>query len=82
MAISQGVNYILPLLIYPLLIRTLGIEKFGGVSLSIAVMQVLLLVVEYGFGYSATKLVAINHLDKNYTSQIFQKLSLRELFYS
>ncbi|WP_267966206.1 oligosaccharide flippase family protein [Citrobacter portucalensis] len=74
MAISQGVNYILPLLIYPLLIRTLGIEKFGGVSLSIAVMQVLLLVVEYGFGYSATKLVAINHLDKNYTSQIFSKV--------
>lgn len=60
LAVSQGTNYLLPLLIYPVLIKTVGVSDFGKVSLAIVVMQLSFLVIEFGFGYSATRIVALN----------------------
>lgn len=67
-------------MIYPLLIRILGVESFGKVSLSIVIMQMLFLIVEYGFGYSATRLVAINRGDKEYISKSLAKIIVARLW--
>ncbi|EEN5780012.1 oligosaccharide flippase family protein, partial [Salmonella enterica] len=51
LAISQGSNYLLPLLIYPVLIRTIGINEFGKVTFAIVIMQMFFLIIDFGFGY-------------------------------
>jgi PST family polysaccharide transporter len=62
----QALNYILPLVALPFLVRVLGIEQFGMVSFVRGTMLVLFLIVDYGFTYSATKRVSVerDNLDK------------------
>jgi len=50
----QLTNYLLPLITLPYIIRIVGIEKFGIVSLVQSVMLYLLIIVDYGFNYTAT----------------------------
>ncbi len=57
-------------MIFPYLVRVIGISGFGDLSFSLIIIQVLLLIVEYGFGYSGTKEVALNN-DKSYLSTLF-----------
>ncbi|WP_180964394.1 oligosaccharide flippase family protein, partial [Escherichia coli] len=61
LAISQGANYLLPLLIFPYLVRVIGVSNFGDLSFSLITIQVLLMIVEYGFGYSGTREIALNN---------------------
>lgn len=79
LAISQGANYLLPLMIFPYLVRVIGVEKFGDLSFSLITIQVLLLIVDYGFGYSGTRDVALNN-DKVHLSTIFFGVILARLF--
>ena len=57
---TQGLNYILPFLILPYLIKTLSTGSFGIFIYSQAVMQMMLLFVDFGFNISATKEVSVN----------------------
>ncbi|EFN7660599.1 flippase, partial [Escherichia coli] len=41
LAISQGANYLLPLLIFPYLVRVIGVSNFGDLSFSLITIQVL-----------------------------------------
>jgi len=43
-----GLNYIAPLLVLPYLMKVLGAEKFGYIVFSLAVMQYLMLLVDFG----------------------------------
>ncbi len=70
LAISQGANYLLPLLIFPYLVRVVGVSNFGDLSFSLITIQVLLMVVEYGFGYSGTREIALNN-NKRFHSEFF-----------
>jgi PST family polysaccharide transporter len=60
----QATNFILPLIIFPYLIRVLGIEKFGLVSLAQASITYLMVFTDYGFNLSATRDTAIHKNDK------------------
>ena len=60
MYFTQGLNYILPFLILPYLIKTLSTASFGIFIYSQAVMQMMLLFVDFGFNISATKEVSVN----------------------
>jgi PST family polysaccharide transporter len=55
----QALNYIIPLVSLPFLVRVLGIEQFGMVSFVRGTMLVLFLIVDYGFTYSATRRVSV-----------------------
>lgn len=67
----QGANYILPLVTLPYLVRTLGIEAFGQLSFSLAVIQYFVILTDYGFNLSATRAVARQQANKNAVSVIF-----------
>jgi O-antigen/teichoic acid export membrane protein len=54
----QSVQYIIPLLTITLLLRVLGLEKWGQISLLMAFGQMSLIVLEYGFHMSATQAAA------------------------
>ena len=55
LTLLQALNYILPLVSLPFLLRVLGLEAFGAVSFVRGVMLVLFLIVDYGFNYSAVR---------------------------
>ncbi|GGN00276.1 O-antigen transporter [Thermus composti] len=59
----QGANYLFPLLTLPYLSRVLGPEGFGKLALAQASVQYLYLVLDYGFGLSATREVARSRQD-------------------
>jgi len=77
----QGINYIAPLLVLPYLIMVLGAEKFGYIGFSLAVTQYLMLLVDFGFNFTATKRIALAkdnqaELNRIFTSTLYAKIGL------
>ena len=52
------VNMVVPILLIPYLIKTLGIEGFGIIALCQAVVSYGVIFVDYGFNFTATKNIA------------------------
>ncbi len=63
-------NYILPILTLPYLVRVLGTEKFGTISLAQAIFSYLIIFTDYGFNLTTTRDIAIHKLDKVEISRI------------
>lgn len=75
----QFFNLVVPLLTLPYITRVLGSESYGTFSIALNVITYLQVVVEYGFGMSATRKVAIKkqeNLDKTFTSVVFGRAIL------
>lgn len=67
----QGANFILPLIIFPYLVRTLGSEKYGLVMVAQSVALFLTIIVDFGFNISATREVANLKNNKEKLSQFY-----------
>lgn len=67
----QLTNYLLPLLFVPYLVKTIGVEKFGLVSFSQAIMSVLAVITDYGFNLISTRDISLNRADRNKVSEIY-----------
>jgi polysaccharide transporter, PST family len=67
----QLTNYIIPLIFIPYIIRVIGIEKFGLISLSQALMLLLAVIADYGFNLISTKEIAIHRDDIRKLSSIY-----------
>ncbi|WP_228135094.1 flippase [Acinetobacter ursingii] len=72
LSIVQGLNYLLPLITLPYLVRILGAEKFGILSLATAVVAFLVVFTDYGFNYTATREISLN---KNNTEELIKIFS-------
>lgn len=57
--IVQFSNYVLPFLVIPLLTRALGIEGFGKYAYYIALPNLLMIIIKFGFEFSATRQISI-----------------------
>jgi polysaccharide transporter, PST family len=71
LSLFRGVNMISPLLLYPYLIRTVGMENFGHITLAFAVYTYLNLVGDYGFQQSAVRETAANREDHQSISNTY-----------
>jgi len=67
----QGTNFILPLITFPYLVRTLGLEKYGTVMIASSLVVFLNIIVDFGFNISATREVSIIRNDKKKLSKLF-----------
>jgi polysaccharide transporter, PST family len=57
--IVQAVSYVAPLLVLLYLTRVLGVEKYGVVAFSIGITQIGYVVLDLGFGFSATQKISV-----------------------
>lgn len=71
LGVMQIANYLIPMTTLPYLTRVLGIESFGKMVFVQAVMAYLVLFVEFGFSWSATREIAANRGDHKLISAIF-----------
>ena len=71
LTILQIFTYILPLITLPYLVSVLGIEVFGQVVFAQALMVYFSLIVDFGFGFSATREIAINRDNQEKIGEIY-----------
>ncbi|MHA4808702.1 flippase [Flavitalea flava] len=71
MSIIQGANFVLPVVVMPFVIRKIGADRFGVVSVAQVVMIFLSTFSDYGFNLTATRDVALYKQDKQRISKIF-----------
>ncbi|WP_390410467.1 oligosaccharide flippase family protein [Lacticaseibacillus jixiensis] len=77
----QIVNTVIPLLTLPFITRILGSEGFGIFSISLNIFGYLQTIIEYGFGMSATREIALlakdedtnNRQNRLFTSVVFSR---------
>ncbi|MBB7893266.1 oligosaccharide flippase family protein, partial [Escherichia coli] len=77
----QGTNYLLPLIILPYLVRVLGPEQYGRLGFSVAIIQYLILLIDFGFNLLSSARIAKNKentfiVSKIYSATIFAKVCI------
>jgi O-antigen/teichoic acid export membrane protein len=60
LTILQVFNMVLPFITIPYLIKTIGFEKYGIIIYSQALLNYVVIIVNYGFDLSATKEISLN----------------------
>ncbi|MBC4012519.1 flippase [Morganella morganii] len=77
--IVQGGQYLLPLIAFPYLVITLGPYNFGLLSLSIAIIQYIVLITDYGFNLTGTQQISINRNKQKNINLIFSSIIISKL---
>ncbi len=71
LGVLQAVNLLIPLIITPYLLTTLGLTNFGKVTFAASFMAFFVMLVDYGFNLYLTKEVAVNREDVKQINKIF-----------
>ena len=79
LGIVQGANFLVPLLVMPYVIRKIGIDGLGLVSLAQILMIYLSVIGDYGFNLTATRDVALHKGDDQRVSKIFWTVLLSRM---
>ena len=70
----SAVNYLIPIIILPYVVRTVGIENYGLVSYIFAFLIPVRILVDFGFNLSGVKEIALNKHNKEEASEILSKI--------
>ena len=76
MYLLQGVNYAVPLITIPYLIRTLGLKQFGLISFAYAFVNYFVVIANFGFQLSGTEKVSVNRSNNKYLSELCSAIYL------
>lgn len=78
----QGINYVLPLIVLPYLIRVIGMEKFGLIAFAQSLVQYFMILTDYGFSLSATKQISLCGEHHKKVSAIFSSVMTVKLMFA
>ena len=67
----QGINYLLPLITIPYIVRIVGPEKFGILSFAEVINRYFLMITDYGFNITGTQKISTQHQNPEARAQIF-----------
>ena len=76
LVVLQGINYLVPLIVFPYLVRVLGIDGFGLYSFIVAIIMYGVMLSDYGFDLSATRLISLHSHNKSKTDEIFSTVMI------
>jgi PST family polysaccharide transporter len=79
MTVLQALNVCFYLLVYPFLIRVLGVDSYGLYVYAAAVVALFVTFVSFGYDLPAAKRIAENVGDKNAMSQILSEVTTSKL---
>ncbi len=82
LAVLQGINYLVPLIIFPYLVRVLGIDGFGLYSFIFYVVWIGVVISDYGFDLTATKAISLNTKNSTKIDEIFSSVLIIKMFLS
>ncbi len=71
---SQAINFILPLITYPYIIKIIGIAHFGKIQFVLTCMTFLALLVDFGYNYKAPREVALLKENHNQLSKLVSRV--------
>jgi len=74
LVVLQGINYLVPLIVFPYLVRVLGIDGFGLYSFIFYVVWIGVVISDYGFDLTATRLISLNSENKKKRDEIFSSV--------
>lgn len=69
--LSQAANYLIPLITIPYISRVVGVEKFGSLEFSYAIVLYFIQLVEYSFDITATRRMAVISHNAILVSRLF-----------
>ena len=70
----QGLQYLIPLILLPYLVHTLGIEYFGLLAFATATIAFFRSIVAYGFDFTGTRQIALNKENKDELTKILSSI--------
>lgn len=75
----RGLDFLLPLLTVPYLLRTIGVENYGLIGFGYAFALYSAAVIQYGFGTTATREIARNRHDIHAIREIYSSVAYSTL---
>lgn len=82
LSLIQVFNLVLPLVIYPYLIRVLGKDLYGTVIFAQTIATYFSIFINFGFNISGAKEIAVNREDLKKSSEIFSSiLTIKSIFW-
>ncbi len=82
LVVLQGINYLVPLIVFPYLVRVLGIDGFGLYSFIFYVIWIGVVISDFGFDLTATKLISIHINNSDKIDEIFSSVLIIKTFLS
>lgn len=71
MTVFQAANYVIPIILIPIVSRILGVECFGKVTYMQTIAQYATIFINFGFEYTATRAIAVNRDNPEKLRSIF-----------